>query len=39
MTKRKGKTELIDVKELLQGDEDFLKAALQGLVQARWKPR
>jgi len=34
MTKRKGKAELIDVKELLERDGDFLKAALQGLVQA-----
>ena len=34
MTKHKGKAELIDVKELLQRDEDFLRAALQGLAQA-----
>jgi len=34
MTKRNGKAELIDVKELLQRDEDFLRAALQALVQA-----
>jgi putative transposase len=34
MTKRKGKTELIDVKELLKRDEDFLQAALQALLQA-----
>ena len=34
MTKRKGKAELIDVKELLQRDEDFLRAALQALAQA-----
>jgi len=34
MTKRKGKAELIDVKELLERDGDFLKAAVQGLVQA-----
>jgi putative transposase len=34
MTKRKGKTELIDVKELLERDEDFLQAALQALLQA-----
>src|ERR1700747_429124 len=29
MTNRKGKTELIDVKELLERDEDFLQAALE----------
>jgi len=34
MTKPKGKTGLIDVKELLQRDEDFLRAALQALAQA-----
>src|SRR5215472_3299085 len=34
MTKRKGKTELVDVKELLERDEDFLQAALQALLQA-----
>src|ERR1700751_1077615 len=34
MTKRQGKTELIDVKELLERDEDFLQAALQALLQA-----
>ena len=34
MTKRKGKAELIDVKELLERDEDFLRAALQALLQA-----
>jgi hypothetical protein len=34
MTKRKGKTELVDVKELLESDEDFLRAALLALVQA-----
>ncbi len=34
MTKRKGKAELIDVKELLERDEDFLQAALQALLQA-----
>jgi len=28
MTKHKGKSGPIDVKELLQGDEDFLRAAL-----------
>jgi putative transposase len=34
MTKRKGKPELIDVKELLERDADFLQAALQALLQA-----
>ena len=34
MTKRNGKAELIDVKELLRRDEDFLRAALQALAQA-----
>jgi putative transposase len=34
MTKRKGKAELIDVKELLESDEDFLQVALQALLQA-----
>ena len=34
MTKRKGKAELIDVKELLERDEDFLQVALQALLQA-----
>ena len=34
MTKCKGKTEQIDVKELLERDEDFLQAALQALLQA-----
>ena len=34
MTKGKGKAELIDVKELLERDEDFLQAALQALLQA-----
>ena len=34
MTKRKGKTALIDVKELLESDEDFLQAALRALLQA-----
>ena len=34
MTKHKGKTGLIDVKELLQRDEDFLRSALQALAQA-----
>jgi putative transposase len=34
MTKRTGKPELIDVKELLERDTDFLQAALQALLQA-----
>jgi putative transposase len=34
MTERKGKAELIDVKELLRRDEDFLRAALEALLQA-----
>jgi putative transposase len=34
MTKRKGKTELIDVKELLAQGEDFVRAAVAVLVQA-----
>src|SRR3974377_262240 len=34
MSKRKGKTEQIDVKELLARDEDFLQVALQALLQA-----
>ena len=34
MTKRKVKTELIDVKELLAQDEDFVRAAVAVLVQA-----
>src|SRR3974377_477933 len=34
ITKRKGKTEQIDVKELLARDEDFLQVALQALLQA-----
>jgi putative transposase len=34
MTKRKSKAEVIDVKELLERDEDFLQAALQALLQA-----
>src|SRR3974377_23148 len=33
MTKRKGKTEQIDVKELLARDEDFLQVALQAPLQ------
>ena len=34
MTKTKAKAELIDVKELLERDEDFLQTALQALLQA-----
>jgi len=34
MTERKGKAELIDVKELLARDEDFVRVALEALVQA-----
>jgi putative transposase len=34
LTKRKAKAELIDVKELLERDEDFLQTALQALLQA-----
>jgi putative transposase len=34
MTERKGKAELIDVKELLGRDQDFIRAALEALLQA-----
>jgi putative transposase len=34
MTERKGRAELIDVKELLGRDEDFVRAALETLLQA-----
>jgi putative transposase len=34
MTERKGRPELIDVKELLGRDEDFVRVALQALLQA-----
>jgi len=34
MTERKGKAELIDVKELLGQDQDFVRAALEALLQA-----
>src|SRR5260370_27305195 len=34
MTKRESKREALDVKALLEGDEDFLRAALQALMQA-----
>jgi putative transposase len=33
MTERKGKAELIDVKELLGRDQDFVRAALEALLQ------
>ena len=32
MTKRQGKSELIDVKELLERDGDFLQVALRALL-------
>ena len=34
MTERKGKAELIDVKELLARDQDFVRTALEALLQA-----
>ena len=34
MTKREGKAEAIDLKGLLERDEDFLRAALEALLQA-----
>jgi transposase-like protein len=34
MTTGKGKSELIDVKELLGRDQDFVRAALEALLQA-----
>jgi putative transposase len=34
MTKREGKAEIIDVKGLLERDEDFLRSAVEGLVHA-----
>ena len=34
MTKREGKAGVIDLKGLLARDEDFVRAALEGLVQA-----
>ena len=33
MTKREGKTTVIDLKGLLCGDEEFLRTAVQALVQ------
>src|ERR1700747_549604 len=34
MTKREGKAELVDVKGLRERDEDFVRAAVEALVQA-----
>ena len=34
MTKLEGKAELVDVKGLLEQDEDFVRAAVEALVQA-----
>ena len=34
MTKRESKREALDVKALLERDEDFMRAAMQALVQA-----
>jgi putative transposase len=34
MTKREGKAEIIDLKGLLERDEDFLRSAVEGLVHA-----
>jgi putative transposase len=34
MTKREGKAKIIDVKGLLERDEDFLRSAVEGLVHA-----
>jgi transposase-like protein len=34
MTKREGKAEIIDVKGLLERDEDFLRPAVERLVHA-----
>ena len=34
MTERKGKADLIDLKELLGRDQDFVRAALEALLQA-----
>ena len=39
MTELKGKAELIDVKELLGRDQDFVRVALEALLQAAWKRR
>jgi hypothetical protein len=37
MTERKGKAELIDMKDLLARDHDFVQAALEALLQAALK--
>ena len=34
MTKREGKAEIIDLKELLERDQDFLRSAVESLVHA-----
>ena len=34
MTKREGKSEAIDLKALLTGDEDYLRAMVEAIVQA-----
>jgi len=34
MTKREGRTEAIDLKEVLAGDEDYLRAMVEAIVQA-----
>jgi putative transposase len=34
MTKRHNRAEIIDVKALLEGDEDFLRSAVEALLQA-----
>ena len=34
MTKREGKSEVIDLKALLTGDEDYLRAMVEAIVQA-----
>ena len=34
MTKREGKAELIDLKALLAGDEDYLRTMVEAIVQA-----
>jgi hypothetical protein len=34
MTKREGKSEVIDLKGLLEQDDDFVRAAVEALVQA-----
>jgi hypothetical protein len=39
MTKRESKAELIDWKELLSGDPDYLRTMVEPLFKRRWKPR